>query len=94
MDKFQQAVKDAASKVPKGMPNGGGGGAGKALVTGATVLLGLGALGYAASNSIVTGSIFFFLVFALTLFSPPWSCGRYIQQIWISWHPGCSGIWN
>jgi hypothetical protein len=62
MDKFQQAMKDAASKAGdaaskagKGMPKGGGGGAGKAVVAGATMLLGLGAVSYGAYNSVVTG---------------------------------------
>ena len=57
MDKFQQAVRDAASKIPKGMPNGGGGGAGKGLVKGAAVLLGLGLSSYAMYNGVVTGFI-------------------------------------
>lgn len=54
MDKFKEAMKDAASKVPKGMPKGPGGGAGKALASGATALIGLGLASYGVYSGIVT----------------------------------------
>ena len=57
MDKLQQAIRDAAAKVPKGMPKGGGGGSVNGLVKGAAVILGLGLSGYALSNGLVTGFI-------------------------------------
>jgi hypothetical protein len=58
MNQFKKAFQDISSKVPKGMPQGGGG-MFAGLAKSAGVLLGLGLTGYGVYESMVTGNITF-----------------------------------
>jgi hypothetical protein len=54
MNQFKKTFQDLSSKVPKGMPQGGGGMV-SGLAKGVGVLFGIGLVGYGAYESVVTG---------------------------------------
>lgn len=78
MNQFKKAFQDISSKVPKGMPQGGGGMLG-GLAKGAGVLLGLGLTGYGAYESVVTGIVIFSLYFYSYSY-PLFICHSYPNQ--------------